>query len=79
MGRAFWRAVLAWSPVLVATLVLPPATSLSWLRFRMAPPTSPPWIALAAVIVFFAAGLYAALHPARGLQDRIAGTWLVPR
>ena len=24
-------------------------------------------------------GLWAALHPEIGLQDRIAGTWLVPR
>ena len=31
------------------------------------------------VAVFFAGGAYAVARPTRGLQDRIAGTWLVPR
>ncbi len=29
--------------------------------------------------VFIAGAAWALLHPARGLQDRIAGTWIVPR
>jgi len=29
--------------------------------------------------VFIAGAIWAALHPARGIQDRIAGTWIVPR
>ena len=29
--------------------------------------------------VFLAAAVWAMLHPSRGIQDRIAGTWIVPR
>ena len=37
-------------------------------------------VAVAALgMLFLGGGLWAALHPERGLQDRIAGTWLVPR
>jgi hypothetical protein len=29
--------------------------------------------------VFIAGAIWAVLHPSRGIQDRIAGTWIVPR
>ena len=29
--------------------------------------------------VFIAGAVWALLHPMRGIQDRIAGTWMVPR
>jgi len=29
--------------------------------------------------VFIAGAIWALLHPSRGIQDRIAGTWIVPR
>ena len=66
--RLLWRAIVAWSPVVpvfsVAILAL--AKHLTW----------QPWLALALL------GLLAAVSvalPGRGLQDRLAGTWPVPR
>jgi len=32
-----------------------------------------------AIAVFALAAIFAVLRPERGLQDRVAGTWLVPR
>jgi hypothetical protein len=29
--------------------------------------------------VFIAGAIWALLHPSRGIPDRIAGTWIVPR
>jgi uncharacterized RDD family membrane protein YckC len=61
--RAFARALVAWSPALVA------AHSPLYTR-QLATP----------LLLLFAAGVvYALLSPARGLQDRIAGTALVPK
>jgi hypothetical protein len=66
--RLLWRAIMTWGPVVpvffVAILAL--AKHLVW----------EPWLALAVL------GLLAAWSvalPGRGLQDRLAGTWLVPR
>jgi hypothetical protein len=69
-ARVLWRTFVAWSPVLAnAALVLGgglyPRASL---------------IAGVVAILLMAGGLvYATLNPERGVQDRIAGTWLVPR
>jgi hypothetical protein len=38
-----------------------------------------PYVTVILLAAWFAGGLYAVLHPDRGLQDRLAGTWLVPR
>jgi hypothetical protein len=66
--RLFWRAMVAWSPSFVAFFLsfLAISKHLAWM----------PWLALGIV------GLLAAVSialPDRGLQDRLAGTWLVPR
>ena len=66
--RLLWRAMVAWSPsFLVFVLsILAVSTKLNW----------GPWLALALL------GLLAVLSvalPVRGLQDRLAGTWPVPR
>jgi hypothetical protein len=66
--RLLWRAVLAWSPVFLAFFLsfLGPIKHLAWV----------PWLALWII------GLLAAVSlalPGRGLQDRLAGTWPVPR
>jgi eukaryotic-like serine/threonine-protein kinase len=71
--RALARAAVAWSPAAIglAGLVLSQERSLldgPWII------TSASSLALALVGV-----IYAARHPDRGLQDRIAGTTLVPR
>jgi hypothetical protein len=36
-------------------------------------------VAIGAAVIFLAGALWAVVVPERGLQDRIAGTWLVPR
>jgi eukaryotic-like serine/threonine-protein kinase len=70
--RVVWRAVVAWSPLVAVALV----TNLtSWVQ-------SPVQLALIfglAQLMLLAGAGYAIWRPARGLQDRLAGTWLVPR
>ena len=71
--RALARAAIAWSPVSVgvAGLLRSPGSALS---------DSTEMIASAAsLLLLFAGAIYAARHPDRGLQDRLAGTRLVPR
>jgi hypothetical protein len=79
--RVFWRALVTWSPVLFG-LVGFAALGL-WL---FAGPDSAEGFTFAmGVAGELALGLFAvlavvsALLPERGLQDRLAGTWLVPR
>ncbi len=67
-GRLFWRALVAWSPLLLAV-------RLSLFSMSEKNPGGP---ALALVGVAGLALLSVAL-PQRGLQDRLAGTWPVPR
>ena len=68
-GRMFWRGLLAWSPFLLAPVLLALLSPL----LGMVPAR-----ALLATMVF---GLVAwsALLPDRSLPDRLARTWLVPR
>ena len=66
--RLLWRAMVAWSPVFPVFVVAVIALAKHW--------TWQPWLALALL------GLLAAVSvalPQRGLQDRLAGTWPVPR
>ena len=66
--RLLWRAIVAWSPVFLA-FVLSVVTITKRLNWG-------PWLALALL------GLLAVVSvvlPRRGLQDRLAGTWPVPR
>jgi uncharacterized RDD family membrane protein YckC len=66
--RLLWRAILVWGPVVPALFLsfLVMSKHLVWM----------PWLALG--IVGLLAVLSVAL-PGRGLQDRLAGTWPVPR
>ena len=66
--RLLWRALVTWSPSLLAFFLCTLALAKHWVW--------QPWLALALL------GLLAALSlalPRRGLQDRLAGTWPVPR
>jgi hypothetical protein len=71
--RAVLRAVIAWSPVAIWILLLrlTPAIEKSTLVTAL----------LYALVpgILIAGAIYAWRHPSRGLQDRIAGTWIVPR
>jgi hypothetical protein len=71
--RAFWRAVIAWSPAVLsgAAILLgdPNPMERTW------------WLVLEALSLTLLLGgfVYAIRNPQRGVQDRLAGTWLVPR
>lgn len=69
-ARALRRSLIAWSPILLAAVVvlgteLGPSTDLA--------------ISIAASATWIAGTLYAIARPERGVQDQIAATWLVPR
>ena len=69
--RVTCRALVAWSPVLVLLMAL-----------NTAHPFDDPGVQVLiplGVAIFLAGAVYAAVNPSRGLQDRLAGTWIVPR
>jgi hypothetical protein len=79
-GRALWRAFLAWSPVFAAALLTPVLTILYGLSRQ---PYDAALLSFGSMIPLWGGILfgayYAVRHPDRGLQDRIAGTYLVPK
>ena len=68
-GRIFWRSLLAWSPLLLAVLLFGVLRS----------PLGPLWASLPAWLLLAALTAWSLALPARGLQDRLAGTWPVPK
>jgi hypothetical protein len=66
--RSAARAFVAWLPIVAA---VPARTSLG--------PQYGDWVAGPLVLLFLAGAVCALARPERGLQDRAAGTWLVPR
>jgi hypothetical protein len=66
--RLFWRSLLAWAPVWPAFLL----TAVGAGEHKN-------WIVLAATAALCALALLSLLLPRRGLPDRLAGTWPVPR
>jgi eukaryotic-like serine/threonine-protein kinase len=66
--RLLWRAMVTWGPVFPVFIVTILALVKHW--------AWEPWLAL--VLLALLAALSVAL-PRRGLQDRLAGTWPVPR
>ena len=78
--RVFWRAVVAWAPFVFGS------GGLMALGGAYADPKNPHDITAAlgiasalALALFAALAIVSALLPERGIQDRLAGTWLVPR
>ncbi|KPK80620.1 MAG: hypothetical protein AMJ81_11725, partial [Phycisphaerae bacterium SM23_33] len=77
--RVLWRALVTWLPFLLGSVALVT-------RFMQAGPAvfqdvsvvlrTAPGLALP---LFAALAIVSALLPERGIQDRLAGTWLVPR
>ena len=67
--RVLWRALVAWSPMLL-TLVLFGLLK-AWFGMFGA--------ALGASLVTFGLAVLSVVLPKRGLPDRLAGTWPVPR
>ncbi|HEV3025219.1 MAG TPA: hypothetical protein VGX76_22265, partial [Pirellulales bacterium] len=79
--RCAWRSALAWTPVLVPLV----AQSVPALTGDMAAHVAGIWqIVLGATVLFMwpislAGAIYAVASPRRGLQDQLAGTFLVPK
>jgi hypothetical protein len=79
--RVFWRALVTWSPVVFG---LVGSVALGLWAFGD-PADGGNMNVVMGIASGFALGLFAALAivsalmPERGLQDRLAGTWLVPR
>jgi hypothetical protein len=71
--RVTARTAVAWAAVLVPAAAF--AATGDWYTNVATNIT----IAYAAILVQSAGAAFAIVHPARGIQDRLAGTWIVPR
>jgi eukaryotic-like serine/threonine-protein kinase len=69
--RALWRSVIAWSPCAAVIVITP-------LLLLLSPSLIVPATGMLLAVSLFGI-VAAAVTPARGLQDRLAGTYLVPR
>jgi eukaryotic-like serine/threonine-protein kinase len=71
--RALARALAAWSPVLLFVVLIKVGPDLDKI--------TPGFAALYTLVpvMLLAGAVWAWRHPSRGIQDRIAGTWIVPR
>lgn len=56
-------------------------TAATWVPLMIVPPASSPahWLTYLCLLMLFAGAGVAILSPERGIQDRLAGTWIVPR
>ena len=82
--RAASRALIAWSPVVPMAWLMHVQSTISQVSLRRTQQSFNPAgthvdAALGVAVVFVGCTVWAIVHPERGLQDRMAGTWLVPR
>ena len=56
-------------------------TAATWVPLMIVAPASSPahWLSYLCLLLLFAGAVIAILSPERGIQDRLAGTWIVPR
>jgi len=71
--RLLGRSLVAWAPVLIASTNLGVSATGPALFLRQS------WLLVIGLVVFLTGVVYSIAHPARGIPDRIAGTWMVPR
>ena len=80
--RGLGRAAIAWLAILASAVILPLVPILA-ARFTKLDFDRAVWYSLCAgyalALLWLAGIAYAIVRPARGLQDRIARTFLVPR
>jgi hypothetical protein len=77
---AVWRAFVTWSPMwLLAVCVAGSGRGIPFDPFDDAGFAAHGVAMILAVGLLLVCAMWAVVHPARGFQDRIAGTWLVPR
>jgi hypothetical protein len=70
--RVLARAVIAWLPLLLPAIV---STTLGGIASG---PSGLLTVMAAALLLQLGGAIAAIAHPSRGLQDRVAGTWIVP-
>ena len=68
-GRVLWRGLVAWSLVLLSPLLFA----------LLMPLTGAVWGGTVLALLIIAPAIWSLALPERGLQDRLAGTCLVPR
>ena len=71
--HAVRRMIVTWSPLALAALLF---------RFSPSIRATTPGVAILDTLplaIFLAGAVWAWRHPSRGIQDRIVGTWIVPR
>jgi hypothetical protein len=79
--RVFWRALVTWLPFVLGSVGLMTLGGLLYGRpgvsddIRLVTGTA----CALALVLFGALAVMSALMPERSIQDRLAGTWLVPR
>ena len=75
-GRSFLRAAAAWSPAIAWSIYLAASPKVQgWV-----PQPGSPVLAISIALTMMTAGaIWTILNPTRGVSDRIAGTWVVPR
>jgi tRNA A-37 threonylcarbamoyl transferase component Bud32 len=66
--RVLARTVIVWAPIIVTLVIV-----------RMTPSVTGVAIWVPALLVLLAGAIVTILRPERGIQDRLAGTWIVPR
>jgi hypothetical protein len=71
--RGLWRAAVTWSPMIAL-----------FFAFRYGPDITKGGytflvLDLMLIVVLGAGAVWAILRPSRGIQDRVSGTWIVPR
>jgi uncharacterized RDD family membrane protein YckC len=66
--RLLWRAIVTWSPAALAAVLCGLAMEARW-----------SWIGFLPTFVLLALNVWSVALPQRGLQDRLAGTWPVPK
>ncbi|HEX5176659.1 MAG TPA: hypothetical protein VFV83_06505, partial [Chthoniobacteraceae bacterium] len=67
--RMVWRAIIAWSPLFAG----------AWLLFALASEVPLPSALAGPALLMIVPVVFSATLRERSLQDRLAGTWLVPR
>jgi len=76
--RTLWRGLVAWTAVPVVFYLAPPLVFMV-IDFHFSDNPIRLSISLLLSGLFVAGAVSAIAHPTRGWQDRLAGTWLVPR
>jgi len=71
--RAFLRALVTWSPIAVLCFLIVKGPNPAGADMQLT------LLNTAILLMFIGGAVWALLHPSRGIQDRYAGTWIVPR